>query len=104
VFSRPAKRLLSAHTKFYFFDAGVFRSLRPQSLLESASEIDVAALKGLKHFKEDYPEALLILLYRGEDSLLNGNILCLPVEKFLRALCQGQSLLPVIMGGKVCDS
>ena len=30
VFSRRAKRALVAHTKFYFFDCGVYRSLRPR--------------------------------------------------------------------------
>lgn len=30
VFSKRAKRALSAHPKFYLFDAGLFRSLRPK--------------------------------------------------------------------------
>lgn len=36
-----------AHPKFYFFDAGVFRSLRPSGPLDRPSEIDGAALEGL---------------------------------------------------------
>ena len=47
VFTRRAKRKLSSHPKFYFFDAGVFRSLRPQGPLDSPQEIDGAALEGL---------------------------------------------------------
>ena len=30
VFTRRAKRIVSTHPKFYFFDAGVFRSVRHQ--------------------------------------------------------------------------
>ncbi len=47
VFERRAKRKLSAHPKFYFFDAGVFRTLRPAGPLDSAAEIDGAALETL---------------------------------------------------------
>src|SRR5690606_33034088 len=32
VFQRKAKRVLSSHSKFYYFDAGVYASLRPQSV------------------------------------------------------------------------
>jgi predicted AAA+ superfamily ATPase len=47
VFTRGAKRELSAHPKMYFFDAGVFRSLRPHGPLDRPEEIDGAALEGL---------------------------------------------------------
>lgn len=47
VFTRKAKRELAAHPKFYFFDAGVFRSLRPQGPLDHVSEIEGHALEGL---------------------------------------------------------
>ncbi len=47
VFSRRAKRALSTHSKFYYFDAGVYRSLRPKNLYDKAEEIDGAALEGL---------------------------------------------------------
>lgn len=43
VFSKRAKRRLVAHPKFYFFDAGVFRALRPKGPLDSPEEIDGAA-------------------------------------------------------------
>lgn len=47
VFTKRAKRELSAHPKLYFFDAGVYRSLRPHGPLDRPSEIDGAALEGL---------------------------------------------------------
>ncbi len=47
VFTRRAKRQLAGHPKFYFFDVGVFRANRPKGPLDSASEMDGAALEGL---------------------------------------------------------
>lgn len=47
VFRRRAKRQLTQHPKFYFADAGVFRSLRPAGPLDRPEEIGGAALEGL---------------------------------------------------------
>jgi uncharacterized protein len=47
VFTRRASRALTAHPKFYIFDAGVFRSLRPQGPLDRAEEMAGQALEGL---------------------------------------------------------
>jgi len=47
VFTKRAKRNLSSHPKFYYFDCGVFRSVRPTGPLDSAQEIEGAALEGL---------------------------------------------------------
>jgi len=47
VFTKRAKRKLSEHPKFYYFDAGVFRSLRPKGTLDRPEEIEGAALEGL---------------------------------------------------------
>lgn len=47
VFTRRAKRETTQQPKFYLFDAGVFRSLRPRGPLDRPSEIDGAALEGL---------------------------------------------------------
>jgi predicted AAA+ superfamily ATPase len=47
VFSKRAKRQLSSHNKFYMFDAGVYRFLRPQGHLDHPQEIEGLALEGL---------------------------------------------------------
>jgi predicted AAA+ superfamily ATPase len=47
VFARRARRQLQAHPKFYFFDTGVFRAIRPAGPLDAPAEIDGAALEGL---------------------------------------------------------
>jgi len=47
VFTRRAKRPMTTHTKFYFFDAGVYRALRPRGPLDSAEEIDGPAIETL---------------------------------------------------------
>ena len=144
VFKKRAKRHLISHHKFYYFDAGVFRSLRPSGPLDSPQEIDGAALeglvcqhlkawnalsggenklyfwrtksgnevdfivygkdtfcavevkntarfskkmlKGLRAFKEDYPESQAYLLYRGKEHLKINDVLCLPCDDFLLRL------------------
>jgi predicted AAA+ superfamily ATPase len=151
VFTRRAKRKTAAHPKFYFFDAGVFHSLRPTGPLDRPSEIDGAALeglvaqhlrawiaysgrdvelftwrtrarvevdfvlygsdgfwavevmnaaevrpadlRGLNAFREDYPEAEALLLYRGSRRVRKGDVLCVPVEEFLRELAPTGGLL-----------
>jgi uncharacterized protein len=144
VFSKRAKRHLVAHPKFYFFDVGVFRALRPMGPIDSPSEvgggalegliaqhlrawiayrdencklyywrtksgtevdfvlygenvfdaievknstrIDAKMLRGLRTFREDYPEARLLFLYRGKERLVIDGILCLPSGEFLEQL------------------
>lgn len=47
VFTQRAKRKMVAHQKFYFFDTGVYRVLRPMGPLDSREEADGAALETL---------------------------------------------------------
>ena len=47
VFSKRAQRAVVSHPKFYLFDVGVFKTLRPKGPLDSPQEIDGAALEGL---------------------------------------------------------
>lgn len=150
VFAKRAKREVTVHPKFYLFDAGVYRSVRPRGPLDRPEEIDGAALEGLvaQHlrawlayggggnlffwrtragaevdfvvygpagffaievknagrvrpedvrplaaFADEYPEAVCLLLYRGEERLRVGKTWCLPVEPFLRQLVPGKPLL-----------
>jgi predicted AAA+ superfamily ATPase len=150
VFTKRARRHLSVHPKFYLFDAGVFRSLRPQGPLDRPEEIEGQALeglvaqhlkawidyaktrrelffwrtrsgvevdfvlygpdgicgievknsrsvrpadlRGLRSFKEEYPESVVLLLYRGTDRMLKGDVLCMPCEEFLVKLTPERTL------------
>ncbi|MCK5681768.1 ATP-binding protein, partial [bacterium] len=47
IFSKRAKRRLGSHPKFFLFDAGVYRAIRPQGPLDSPEEIDGSALETL---------------------------------------------------------
>ena len=47
VFSKRAKRQLIAHEKFYYFDVGVYRVLRPAGPLDQPEEIEGISLEGL---------------------------------------------------------
>jgi len=47
VFTKRAKRAAVSHPKFYFFDTGVYRSLRPSGPLDRPEEIEGCALEGL---------------------------------------------------------
>ncbi|MBS0358819.1 MAG: ATP-binding protein [Proteobacteria bacterium] len=47
VFTKRAKRRLVSHPKFYFFDPGVYRIIRPTGPLDSIEEIDGAVLETL---------------------------------------------------------
>jgi predicted AAA+ superfamily ATPase len=47
VFTKKAKRKTVSHPKFYFFDSGVFQTLRPKGPLDQPREISGAALEGL---------------------------------------------------------
>lgn len=150
VFTRRARRETAAHPKFFLFDAGVFRSLRPRGPLDRPEEIDGAALEGLvaqhlrawlayrgsdanlyfwrtrsgaevdfvlygsdtfcaievknaarvqpsdlrnlQAFGADYPEAELVLLFRGTTRERRGRVWILPVEEFLRNLIPTRGL------------
>lgn len=65
VFSKRAQRHLVAHDKFFYFDVGVFRSLRPAGPLDRPEEIEGMALEGLvaQHLRG-------WAVYRGADAQL----------------------------------
>jgi predicted AAA+ superfamily ATPase len=47
VFTRRARREVTSHPKFYFFDVGVWRAVRPRGPLDSEAEIGGAAAETL---------------------------------------------------------
>ncbi|NGX59465.1 MAG: hypothetical protein KR126chlam3_00617 [Chlamydiae bacterium] len=47
VFSKRAKRKVASHPKFYYFDVGVYRTIRPRGPLDSPEEIGGIALETL---------------------------------------------------------
>lgn len=47
VFSKRAKRKLIGHSKFYFFDVGIYRALRPMGPFDKPEEAEGAALETL---------------------------------------------------------
>lgn len=83
VFSRRAKRRLAVHPKLYWFDAGVFASVRPRGPLDRSEEIAGPALEGLvaQHLRAwvDYSGLELSMYFwrteRGQevDFVLYGN-------------------------------
>jgi predicted AAA+ superfamily ATPase len=144
-FTKKAKRRLVTSEKFYYFDVGVYQSLRPKGFLDAPSEIAGIALetlfyqsilavidyyqlphqvyywrttggvevdfvaygsdnlicfemkhakvitpkmlKGLRHFKEDYPMAKLYILYLGQETLyLSDEVIALPFVQGLQKL------------------
>ncbi|MFM8604337.1 MAG: ATP-binding protein [Cyanobium sp.] len=64
VFQRRAQRQLVQHQKFFYFDAGIYRSLRPRGPLDAPQEIEGLALETLvaQHLR-----ALCQLRRRGEN-------------------------------------
>ena len=47
VFTKRAKRRMAAHPKFFLFDTGVYRAIRPKGPLDRSEEIDGSALETL---------------------------------------------------------
>jgi predicted AAA+ superfamily ATPase len=144
VFTQRAKRKMVAHQKFYFFDSGIYKILRPTGLLDTkeetdgaaletlflqslaaindylelgykiyfwrtssgaevdfilygprglhafeikrSSRVDSKALRGLKEFKLDYPEAKLHFVYLGSTKAYYDQITAIPLEVALKDL------------------
>jgi predicted AAA+ superfamily ATPase len=54
--------------------------------VKNSNKIHSKDLSGLRAFRQDYPESLPLLLYRGKDVVRVDDIWCLPGELFLRRL------------------
>lgn len=150
MFTRRAKRRLIHHPKWYLFDPGLFRVLRPRGPLDTGQESEGAALeglvaqhlrawlsygaaqgqlsywrsdgglevdfvlygaslfaglevkrsskvdsrdlRGLRAFKDLYPEARVCLLYLGAQKVRMAGIDCVPVDSFLKSLTPSRPL------------
>ena len=66
--------------RFYAIEVKNNRSIRPEDL------------RGLRTFLQDYLEAFALFLYRGEETLERGGILCMPIEAFLTKLIPRKEL------------
>lgn len=54
--------------------------------VKNSTTIHSSDIRGLTAFKQDYPDAKTILLYRGKFRLRKKDVLCLPCDEFLRAI------------------
>ena len=61
--------------------------------VKNAARVHSSDLRGLRAFREDYPEAEAAVLYRGRERLRIDGIWCLPVQDFLRSVVPDRGLL-----------
>jgi predicted AAA+ superfamily ATPase len=54
--------------------------------IKNAARVQPQDLRGLRAFKQDYPQSRAYLIYRGKERLMKDGVLCLPCEEFLLAL------------------
>ena len=71
---------------FVIYDDNDFVALE----VKNAARLDSRDFAGLKAFQSDYPEARAVLLYRGETQYMRGNVLVVPVAKYLSNLVPGR--------------
>jgi len=64
--------------------------------VKNAPQVRPQDLSGLLSFREDYPECLPILLYRGKERIKQKGILCIPVNDFLIDLRPGACITDVV--------
>jgi len=58
--------------------------------VKNADVVRRSDLKALRTFRADYPECMALLLYRGSERRRVDDVLCLPVDEFLRQLRPGE--------------
>jgi predicted AAA+ superfamily ATPase len=71
-----------AEVDFVVYGQDVFYAIE----VKNSAVLHPGDLRGLKSFKQEYPECKTLLLYRGKERLMKGDILCMPCEEFLRSL------------------
>jgi predicted AAA+ superfamily ATPase len=60
--------------------------------VKNSTKIFPGDVRGLLHFKEDYPECKTLLLYRGQEKIVEKGVLCVPCEEFLKQILPNQPL------------
>lgn len=60
--------------------------------VKNKTTISSKDVRGLLHFRDDYPESKQILLYNGQDRIMENGILCIPCEEFLKQIVPGKPL------------
>ena len=63
--------------------------------VKNSRKVNRKDLRGLKTFREDYPECKTALLYRGTERLLVDDVWCLPCAEFLPELVPGKDILSI---------
>ncbi len=71
---------------FVLYGASGFHAIE----VENSRTVRPRDLRGIRTFGQDYPEASLILLYRGEETLERDGVRCMPVDRFLSRLIPGR--------------
>ena len=61
--------------------------------VKNAGKVHSTDLRALHAFREDYPEAESVVLYRGRERLRIDGVWCLPVQDFLRRIQPNRGLL-----------
>ncbi len=70
---------------FVLYGGDVFYAIE----VKHSARVRPADLRGLRTFREDYPECQALLLYRGARRIGKGDVVCTPVEEFLGAFEPG---------------
>jgi len=60
--------------------------------VKSSSKIHSGDLRGLRAFRDEYPNSKTLLIYRGQDRLVKSGVLCVPCSDFLMGLYPDRSL------------
>lgn len=54
--------------------------------VKSSATLSPKDTRGLESFRDEYPEARTLFIYRGRHRLVQNGVLCIPCEEFLREL------------------
>jgi predicted AAA+ superfamily ATPase len=80
-----------AEVDFVIYGPSIFSAIEVKNSKRCRSE----DFRGLNAFSKLYPQAAKILLYRGNESILENGIQCIPVDNFLRELNPASAVLPL---------